>query len=102
MVSMGDGRIKPDDPASRYVPRWRDDPKRRDITVGTWRTHTLGIEDAEARPPPRPLTGWKGTSGSPPAALDPFTLAGPGAVLDVPGTKGTLQQPRDGECLATP
>ena len=33
MVAMGDGRIQPDDPASRYVPQWRDDPKRRDITI---------------------------------------------------------------------
>ena len=43
------------------MPRWRDDPKRRAITVRHLATHTSGIEDAEADGVPHDrLTGWKG------------------------------------------
>jgi hypothetical protein len=47
MVAMGDGQIRPDEPASRYVPQWRNDSKRREITIRHLATHTSGIEDAE-------------------------------------------------------
>ena len=61
MVATSDGRISPDDPAHLYVPRWRDDPERRTITVRHLATHTSGIEDAEADGLPHDrLTGWKG------------------------------------------
>jgi CubicO group peptidase (beta-lactamase class C family) len=96
MVAMGDGRIRPDDPASRYVPQWRDDPKRREITVRHLATHSSGIEDAEAEGLPHDrLTGWKGDFWKRlPPPLDPFTLARDRApVLDVPGTKERYSNP---------
>ena len=96
MVAMGDGRIRPDDPASRYVPRWRDDPKRREITVRHLATHTSGIEDAEADGLPHDrLTGWKGDFWKRlPPPHDPFTLARDLApVLDIPGTKERYSNP---------
>jgi CubicO group peptidase (beta-lactamase class C family) len=96
MVAMGDGRIRPDDPASRYVPQWRDDPKRRGITVRHLVTHTSGIEDAEADGLPHDrLTGWKGDFWKRlPPPLDPFTLARDQApVLDLPGTKERYSNP---------
>ena len=96
MVAMHDGRISPDDPAYRYVPQWRDDPKRREITVRHLATHTSGIEDAEADGLPHDrLTGWKGDFWKRlPPPHDPFTLARDVApVLDLPGTKDRYSNP---------
>ena len=96
MVAMHDGRISPDDPAHRYVPQWRDDPKRREITVRHLATHTSGIEDAEADGIPHDrLTGWKGDFWKRlPPPHDPFTLArDPAPVLDMPGTKERYSNP---------
>ena len=96
MVAMGDGRIKPDDPASKYVPQWRDDPKRRVITVRHLATHTSGIEDAESNDLPHDrLTGWKGDFWKRlPPPLDPFTLARDMApVLDPPGARFRYSNP---------
>jgi CubicO group peptidase (beta-lactamase class C family) len=96
MVAMGDDRLKPDDPASRYVPLWRDDSKRRDITIQHLATHTSGIEDAEADGLPHDrLTGWKGDFWKRlPPPNDPFTLARDRApVLDVPGTRHRYSNP---------
>src|SRR5579883_2827424 len=46
MVAMQDGRIHPDDLASRYIPLWRNDPQKSRITIRELATHTSGIEDA--------------------------------------------------------
>jgi CubicO group peptidase (beta-lactamase class C family) len=96
MLAMGDGRIRPDEPASRYVPQWRDDSKRREITIRHLATHTSGIEDAEQGGLPHDrLTDWKGDFWkrlAPPH--DPFTLARDRApVLDVSGTKERYSNP---------
>jgi CubicO group peptidase (beta-lactamase class C family) len=96
MVAMGDGRISPDDPASRFVLQWRDDPKRREITVRHLATHTSGIEDAEAEGLPHDrLTGWKGDFWKRlPPPDDPFTLARDRSpVLDAPGTRERYSNP---------
>jgi CubicO group peptidase (beta-lactamase class C family) len=47
MVALDDGRIMSDDPASRFVPQWANDPKKMQITIRHLATHTSGIEDAE-------------------------------------------------------
>jgi CubicO group peptidase (beta-lactamase class C family) len=96
MVAMSDGRIKPDDPASKYVPQWLDDPDHRGITVRHLATHTSGIEDAEANGLPHDrLTGWKGDFWKRlPPPLDPFTLARDRApVLEPPGTRFRYSNP---------
>jgi CubicO group peptidase (beta-lactamase class C family) len=96
MVAMHDGRISPDDPAHRYVLPWRDDPKRRQITVRHLASHTSGIEDAEADSLPHDsLTGWKGDFWKRlPPPRDPFTLARDVApVVDMPGTKERYSNP---------
>ena len=96
MVTMDEGRIRPDDPASKYVPQWQSDPERKNITVRHLATHTSGIEDAEADNLPHArLTGWKGDfwKGLRPPN-DPFTLARDRApVLDVPGTNERYSNP---------
>jgi CubicO group peptidase (beta-lactamase class C family) len=96
MTAMTDRRIAPDDLASRYVPQWRADPRKRAITVRQLATHTSGIEDAEADDLPHAqLTGWKGEfwqSLAPPR--DPFTLARDAApVLDKPGKQERYSNP---------
>ena len=96
MLAMDDGRIKPNDSAGQYVPQWRDDPKRRAITVRHLVTHTSGIEDAEEGNLPHDrLTGWKGDFWKrldPPR--DPFTLARDEApVLDEPGERERYSNP---------
>jgi CubicO group peptidase (beta-lactamase class C family) len=89
MVAMEEGRIGVDDPAWKYVPQWRNDPKRKKITVRHLVTHTAGIEDAEADGSAHArLTGWKGDFWRRlPPSRDPFTIARDLApVLDAPGT----------------
>jgi CubicO group peptidase (beta-lactamase class C family) len=106
MVAMSDRRIGPDDPASRYVPPWREDLKRREITVRHLATHTSGIEDAEADGLAHDrLTGWKGEFWKRlPPPNDPFTIARDVApVLDMPGTNQRYSNPGMamlGYCLA--
>ena len=78
------------------MPQWRDDPKRREITVRHLATHTSGIEDAEADGLPHDrLTGWKGDFWKRlPPPHDPFTLARDSApVLDAPGTRERYSNP---------
>lgn len=96
MLAMDDHRIKPDDPASRYVPQWRDDPRHQPITIRHLATHNSGIEDAEADDTPHErLTGWKGDFWKRlPPPKDPFTLARDVApVLEAPGTKERYSNP---------
>ena len=59
--AMEDGLISPDDPASKYIPQWRDDPVKSKITIRHLATHTSGLEDADENGKPHSqLTGWKG------------------------------------------
>jgi CubicO group peptidase (beta-lactamase class C family) len=96
MVTMDDGRIRPDDPASKYIPGWVGDPGKSRITIRHLATHTSGIEDAsEGDVPHDRLTGWKGDFWkrlAPPR--DPFTLARDIApVLEVPGSRVRYSNP---------
>jgi len=96
MVAMNDGRIRPDDPASRYVPQWANDPVKSKITIGHLATHTSGIEDAEANGlPHEKLPGWKGDFWKRlPPPLDPFSVARDAApALEPPGTRARYSNP---------
>lgn len=46
LVAMNDGRIRPNDPASKFIPAWAKDPKKSRITIRQLATHTSGIEDS--------------------------------------------------------
>jgi CubicO group peptidase (beta-lactamase class C family) len=76
-VALSDKRIALDDPTSRYVAAWRNDPRKSRITVRHLGSHTSGIADAEQDGLPHAkLPGWKGEFWrrlKPPR--DPFTLA---------------------------
>jgi Beta-lactamase class C and other penicillin binding proteins len=96
MLAIDDGRIDPADPASRYIPQWRDDPAKREITLAQLATHTSGIEDAnEDGVPHRLLPGWKGDFWKGlPVPNDPFTLSRDRApVLFTPGSQYHYSNP---------
>jgi CubicO group peptidase (beta-lactamase class C family) len=96
IVAMTDHRIRPDDPAGKFIPQWRDIPRKKDILIRHLATHTSGIEDAEQDDLPHDqLTGWKGDFWKRlPVPNDPFSIARDVApVLDVPGTKDRYSNP---------
>ncbi|HEY3392888.1 MAG TPA: serine hydrolase, partial [Lacipirellulaceae bacterium] len=45
-VAIEDGRIALDDPVSKFVPQWRDDPRKSQLTVRQLGSHTSGLADA--------------------------------------------------------
>jgi CubicO group peptidase (beta-lactamase class C family) len=47
-VAMTDEKIALDDPASKHIPEWRNDPRKAKIPILHPGSHTSGIEDAEA------------------------------------------------------
>jgi CubicO group peptidase (beta-lactamase class C family) len=76
-VALSDGRIALDDKVAKYIPQWKDDPRKSKIEIRHLGSHTSGLADAEQdRLPHEKLTGWKGVFWKrlqPPD--DPFTLA---------------------------
>ena len=95
-VAMTDGRIAMDDKAAKYVPQWRDDPRKSKITIRQLGSHTSGIEDAEQDDIPHDkLPGWKGVFWKPTTPPnDPFTVArDKAAVIFEPGTDQQYSNP---------
>jgi CubicO group peptidase (beta-lactamase class C family) len=115
-VCMDEGLVSPDDRAADYVPQWRDDPRKSQITLRHLATHTSGIEDAELSSQDRAkaleqgvtltenhmeLPGWKGvfwrgTNGEHrvQGEADPFTVARDEApVVFPPGTQAHYSNP---------
>jgi CubicO group peptidase (beta-lactamase class C family) len=95
-VALADGRIALDDPVAKYVPQWREDPRKSRITVRQLGSHTSGLADAEEdRLPHDKLTGWRGDFWKRlPPPNDPFTLARDRApVLFEPGTRLQYSNP---------
>ena len=73
-LALGDGRLRPDDRAAKYVPAWRGEPGKSKITVRHLATHSSGIEDAESPGKSHgELTGWKGAFWK--RSPDPFSIA---------------------------
>jgi len=92
-VAMADGRITPDDLASKYIPAWAGDPLKSKITIQQLATHTSGISDAEQGDiPHEQLPGWKGEFWK--RTPDPFSIALHQApVLFEPGTQNAYSNP---------
>ena len=76
-VALTDGRIALTDKASKYIPQWKDDPKKSRIEIRHLGSHTSGLADAEEGSLAHDkLTGWKGDFWKRlPVPNDPFTLA---------------------------
>ena len=76
-VAMSYGRLKLDDKASRFVPAWRDDAKKSQITIGQLGSHTSGLADTDQEGVPHEkLPGWMGEfwkRQAPPG--DPFSIS---------------------------
>ena len=76
-VAITDGKISIDDPAAKFIPQWKDDPRKSKITIRHLGSHTSGLSDSttenvkhEEQP------GWMGDFWKrldPPR--DPFTIA---------------------------
>ena len=92
-LAMSDGRIAPDDLASKYIPGWRTEPLKSKITIRELATHTSGISDAEQDSIPHDqLPGWKGDFWK--RTPDPFSIAVRQApVLFEPGTQYAYSNP---------
>jgi CubicO group peptidase (beta-lactamase class C family) len=92
-MAMSDGRIAPDDLASKYIALWRSDPLKSKITIRQLATHTSGIADAEQDGIPHDqLPGWKGDFWK--RTPDPFSIAIRQApVLFEPGTANQYSNP---------
>jgi CubicO group peptidase (beta-lactamase class C family) len=95
-VAMTDGKISIDDPASKFIPQWKNDIRKSKITIRHLGSHTSGLSDSttegvqhEAQP------GWMGAFWQrldPPR--DPFTLARDEApLLFAPGEKLQYSNP---------
>lgn len=93
MLAVQDGRLAVDDPASKYIPAWRDDAQRARITIRHLATHSSGIEDAEQdKLPHADLPGWKGAFWR--RQPDPFTIAvNQAPVVFEPGTRYAYSNP---------
>ena len=93
LLALNDGLLSADDPASKFIPAWREDPLKSRITIRHLATHSSGIEDAEQDDIPHAdLPGWKGAFWR--REPDPFSLAIHQApVLFAPGTRYAYSNP---------
>jgi CubicO group peptidase (beta-lactamase class C family) len=93
MLAIEDGRIKPDDLASHYIPAWRDDRQKSAITIRQLATHTSGVQDAEQDGIDHmQLPGWKGAFWK--REPDPFSIAVHQApIIFQPGTSYAYSNP---------
>lgn len=92
-AAMSDGKISPDDLASKYIAEWKSDPLKSKITIKELATHTSGISDAEEDDTPHEqIQGWKGDFWR--RTPDPFSIALRLApVLFEPGTGNEYSNP---------
>ncbi len=87
LLAMNDGRIRPGDRASRFIPRWNADPLKSKILIRHLATHTSGIQDASHTESGWMDRFWKRTP-------DPFTVALDEApMLFEPGTRYQYSNP---------
>jgi CubicO group peptidase (beta-lactamase class C family) len=61
VVAMNDGRIRPTDHASRFIPGWSGDPLKSKILIRQLATHSSGIQDASHTEPGWMDRFWKRT-----------------------------------------
>jgi CubicO group peptidase (beta-lactamase class C family) len=95
-VAITEQKISLDDPAAKFIPQWKSDPRKSRILVRHLGSHTSGIEDAEADMlPHEQLTGRKGDFWkrlNPPR--DPFSISRDQApMLFEPGEKLQYSNP---------
>jgi CubicO group peptidase (beta-lactamase class C family) len=48
-VAIEDGKISIDDPVAKFLPQWKDDPRKSRITIRHLGSHTSGLSDSTTR-----------------------------------------------------
>jgi CubicO group peptidase (beta-lactamase class C family) len=93
LIATQDGRIRPDDAASKYIPTWKDDPLKSKITIRQLASHSSGIQDAHIDGVSHDqLPGWMGEFWK--RKPDPFTITLYQApVIFPPGTRYHYSNP---------
>ncbi|MCC7145978.1 MAG: serine hydrolase [Phycisphaeraceae bacterium] len=93
LIALADRRLAIDDPASKWIPAWRDDPIKSKITIRQLATHTSGLQDAHQDGVEHAdLPGWMGAFWR--REPDPFSLARDRApVIFEPGTQRHYSNP---------
>jgi CubicO group peptidase (beta-lactamase class C family) len=93
LLALQDGLVSLDDPASRFIPAWSDDPLRSRITLRHLATHSSGLEDTPGPRATDSLTGsWKREFWQRDA--NPFRIARDQVpVLFEPGTRFLYSNP---------
>jgi len=107
LLALTDGRLKPDDLASKYIPQWGNDPLKSKITIRELSTHSSGLEDSEIedqdianakakgiviKDKHMDIPGWKGDFWR--KTPDPFIVSRDEApVLYTPGTQSSYSNP---------
>jgi CubicO group peptidase (beta-lactamase class C family) len=93
LVALQDGRLRPDDRAAKFIPRWKNDPVKSRITIRQLATHTSGIQDAEQEGlPHEQLPGWMGAFWK--RQPDPISIALDQApVMFEPGRREAYSNP---------
>lgn len=54
-IALDDGYVKLDDPVAKYVPQWKSDPRKSQITIRHLGSHTSGLDDSR----PNEEAPWK-------------------------------------------
>lgn len=76
-LALSDGRLALDDKAAKYIPQWKEDPRKSQITIRQLGAHISGLGDAsQDGVPHEKLPSWMGDfwkRHDPPN--DPFTIA---------------------------
>jgi len=92
-LAMNDGRISPWEPASKYIPAWKDDPQKSRITIRQLATHTSGLQDANQEGVDHmKLPGWMGKFWR--REPDPFSVSiHETPVIFEPGTRYAYSNP---------
>jgi len=93
MLALNDSLISADDLACKYIPQWKNHPRKSKITIRHLATHSSGIENAEQNGIPHmEIPGWKGDFWR--KKPDPFTIARDKApVIFTPGSKYDYSNP---------
>src|SRR5437879_1152502 len=76
-VALTDNRLALDDPAWKFIPQWKNDPRKSKITLRQLGSHTSGLEGGEAgQVAHETWTGWTGDLWRRlNARNDPFTIS---------------------------
>src|SRR5437867_1585470 len=76
-LAITDQKLSLDDRAAKFIPQWRNDARKSQITLRQLGSHTSGLSDAEQDGAAHEeLTGWKGNFWKRPKPPDdPFTIS---------------------------